>query len=92
MTHSDEPITLKVILDHMHAIKYELKHDIQTLRIELTDKINGVGARVDRLENRLERVALNLSAQIAAIDDRLDKVEIEDLPKRVRKLEKAVFK
>jgi len=43
------------------------------------------------LEGRMDRMERNLTAQIEAIDKRLDAVEIEELPKRVQKLEKMVF-
>ncbi len=43
-----------------------------------------------RLEKQIERVERNLTAQIDAIDQRLDAIEIEKLPKRMKKLERAM--
>ncbi|MDD4628671.1 MAG: hypothetical protein PHE68_04755 [Candidatus Peribacteraceae bacterium] len=47
-------------------------------------------SRMDGLGNKMDRMHVNLSAQIDAIDQRLDVIEIENLPKRVAKLERVV--
>lgn len=47
-----------------------------------------IESRMNRLEDKMERVHRNLSSQLDAIDKRLDAVEIEFLPKRVQRIEK----
>jgi hypothetical protein len=69
-------ITLQMIMDHLQAVHVSLRSDMK-----------GLGDRLERVENRV----ILVSAQIDAIDKRLDTIEIEELPKRVRQLEKAVF-
>ncbi|HVW66228.1 MAG TPA: hypothetical protein VHA78_00685 [Candidatus Peribacteraceae bacterium] len=80
-------ITLKVILDHLQAFQIQINGRMD--RFE--GRMGGVEGRMGGLEGRMDRMERNLTAQISAIDKRLDAIEIEELPKRVRKLEKAVF-
>lgn len=47
--------------------------------------------RIDRVEKTVVQVEARLLAQIDAIDDRLDLIEIETLPSRVKSLETAVL-
>lgn len=73
-------ITPAVLLAHIQAVG----NDVRTLDTRLGTVERSLGSRIDRLQS-------NLTAQINAIDKRLDAVEIEFLPKRVRSLEQAVF-
>jgi hypothetical protein len=60
--------------------------------IEHMQHLHGIAMlRIDGLDAKIDHVHVSLSRQIDAIDKRLDAVEIEDLPRRVHKLEKAVF-
>lgn len=81
-------VTLGMILTHMRAMEVRLTRRIDSIDQRLTQRIDGVDhgltARIDRLER-------NLTRQIDAIDKRLDAVEIEMLPKRVRAIETVVY-
>lgn len=80
MTHADNDITLKTIMDHLQ--ESQVKNDSRFMRLE---------DRFDHMEDRMDRMERNLTRQIDAIDQRLDDIEIEMLPKRVAKLEEEVF-
>lgn len=54
---------------------------LQALEMRMNKRFDNVDGRIDRLER-------NLTRQIEAIDKRLDAVEIEQLPKRVSRIEK----
>lgn len=77
---AEENITLGMIMSHMHGMESRL-HDKMN-RIE-----HRLSGRIDNLENRMNRMEHNLTCQIDAIDKRLDSVEIEELPRRVRRIE-----
>ena len=76
--HMEKPadITLKDVISHMQGMEQRL-----------TKRIDDVDARLTRQIDRVER---NLTGQIDAIDQRLDALEIERLPKRMKKLERAI--
>jgi len=79
----DDGITPKVLLDHMRAMEGRLSQKI-------SEEIRGVHTRIDRVEIRIDRVEQKLtliSTQIGNIDQRLDVIEIEYLPRRVAALE-----
>lgn len=81
-------ITLRVILQHMQAMEHRLMSTlgsrIDSLDTRLSGKIESLATRMDRMERKMD----NHTLQLDAIDKRLDAVEIEDLPKRVRRLER----
>jgi len=70
-------ITLRILFEHMQGMEQRL-----------TKRMDGFDNRMDSLAARLDRVHASLSQQIDAIDKRLDAVEVENLPRRVRRLEK----
>jgi hypothetical protein len=71
-----DEITLKDVLDHMSAMEQRLSGEMKAV-----DK---------RLSGQISSVEANLGRQIDAIDQRLDSIEIEKLPSRVRLLESQV--
>jgi hypothetical protein len=86
MPDHDDGITLKTILDHMQNMQRTLLNEIA----KLGSRVGGVEIRMDRLETRIDRMETNLTAQIDGIDKRLDAIEIETLPQRVKAIEKAL--
>ncbi|HAI98501.1 TPA: hypothetical protein DCL30_03070 [Candidatus Peribacteria bacterium] len=86
-------ITLGTVLEHMQHMQRVLMEAIGALdkRVgRLETKMDGLETRMIRLETRVDRMEVNLTDQIDAIDKRLDAIEIETLPKRVKKLEVAM--
>ncbi len=88
----DQDITPAILLQHMQGMEQRLRSEFRTeLRTELRTAIAAseerlverIGAEVRHSENRV-------TAQIDAIDRRLDELEIALLPKRVTKLEEVV--
>lgn len=69
-------ITLKIILEHIVAMEQRLSGQIHEVRGE-----------VGEVKTQLASVERNLLRQIDGIDKRLDDIEIEKLPERVRVLE-----
>jgi predicted nuclease with TOPRIM domain len=76
---ADPEITPKVLLDHLQAMSQSLREEIRAVRAD----VRQVGERVDRVER-------NLTAQIDALDRRLDELEVQTLPRRVTALEAKV--
>ena len=89
--HEDTEITLKVLLDHIQGMRHDLTQRMDNLENSLSNRIDGLEKRMDGMEQRMEIRFDQLVFQIGAIDKRLDAIEIEELPKRVKRLEKAVF-
>lgn len=73
----DSDITLGTILEHMRGMEERIGQ-----------RFENVACRLDRLELGQQRLERNLTAQIDAIDKRLDAVEIEHLPKRMSRVER----
>lgn len=88
-------ITHTILLDHMHGMEHRLRMEfknsidsaINTSEQRLRTEIR---ASEQRTSERIAHLGQRLTFQIDAIDQRLDAVEIENLPKRVTRLEKAV--
>lgn len=78
---ADDGITLKMVMEHMEHRDKRLMEHMQIVMNELRDLRKEMNSRFTSLERRL-------TMQIDAIDQRLDAVEIENLPKRVRRIEK----
>ncbi len=70
-------ITMHMLLEHQQAMKIELLQQMRDMRKEL---VNELRTDMRNMERRLTR-------QIDGIDKRLDAVEIEHLPYRVKRLE-----
>ncbi|MBU0766182.1 hypothetical protein KKF55_00115 [Patescibacteria group bacterium] len=87
----DNEITLKVLLDHIQGMRNDLTQRMDKLEHRLSNRMDGLEKRMDGMEQRMEKRFDQLVFQIDAIDKRLDAVEIEELPKRVTKLEEAVL-
>lgn len=84
-------ITLKMLLDHQRAMRAEFMHDQKTMLIQMDRRFDEFSRRMDESDKRTDRMQRNLTGQLDMIDERLNSVEIEYLPKRVTKLEEAVF-
>ncbi len=85
---AQEEITPRLLLEHMQGMEQRINK-----RFDAVDqRFESVGARIDRLDHklstRLDRLENKLSTQIEHIDKRLDDIELEYLPKRVRRIER----
>ena len=80
MANESENIDVKMLLEHMQGMERRLIKRIDGVETKLSKRIDG-------LEDRIYRVATNLTLQIDGIDKRLDNIEIETLPERVVVLE-----
>ncbi len=94
---ADTDITLKMILEHMQAMRSDLLQRIDDLGKTLSIRIDGLQGQIDGNQrslqaqiNGLERQIATLQVGVENIDKRLDEIKIEELPKRVRALEKAI--
>ena len=80
MTFRDEDITPAVLLRHMQGMEQRLGAKIESLRSELKGDIwrveTSLGKRMDGLEKKVDLI----SVQIANIDERLDVIEVVQLP------------
>lgn len=79
----DDDVTPKMLLDHMRGME-------ERLFKKISEEIRTVHQRIDRLEvhvDRIEKKLTLISTQIENIDQRLDTIEIENLPHRVAALE-----
>ena len=82
MADNPKDITPKILLEHMQGMQQELLAGQAKLETKLTKRIDGVETK---LTERIDTLETNLGGQIEAIDKRLDAVELEFLPKRVRR-------
>ncbi len=90
MTNDDTEITPKLLLEHMQAMQVDLSRKIDTMAGRVDALAEGMGNRITRVEDsiqRLERKIDTLTIGVDAIDARLDAIEIEKLPHRVKILE-----
>jgi predicted nucleic acid-binding Zn-ribbon protein len=93
MSTPEAEITPAVLLQHMQRLHETLRADIQGLGVRmdrLEQRMDRVEQRLDRGEQRIDRLERNLTQQLDGIDRRLDILEIEKLPARVTSLEKMV--
>ncbi len=84
----EQGITLGTVLQHMQGMERRLSNDIKKVRTDLT-------ARIDRMDQRLHRVESKVdltSVQIQNMDERLDVLDIANLPKRVTDLENIAMR
>ncbi len=75
-TAQNDDITMQTLLQHM-----------QGMERRLMEKIEGIQIDMKNLEHKVDRGFAQTGIQIDNIDKRLDAIEIEQLPKRVAKLE-----
>ena len=89
MPSKDNDITPAILLDHMRGMEQRLKVDF---RKELQGEIHSfdekLSNRIDQLDDKLTRKIDVLSVQIGNMDERLDHIEVVEIPK----LKKAVGK
>ena len=78
MAQNDD-ITMQTLLQHMQGMEQRLM-----------EKIEGIQIDMKNLEHKVDRGFAQTGIQIDNIDKRLDAIEIEQLPKRVTKLEAAM--
>jgi hypothetical protein len=71
-------ITMHMLLEHQQAMKIELLQQMRDMRKEL----------VSELRTDMRNMERRLTRQIDGIDKRLDAIEIEELPKRVSRIER----
>lgn len=81
----DDEITPKVLLEHLQQMELRIGLKVEAVRVELKADIVDLRQKVERMER-------NLSGQMETIDERLDAIEIERLPRRVGVLEQAMGK
>ena len=93
MRYSTEPmtndITLTDVMNQMQVHAGEFRKEFRKVhqRIDgLDNKIDGIDLRLDGIDQKLlwQRTALT------NIDERLDSIELEFLPKRVSRIEKKI--
>ena len=77
-------ITLKAVLDHLHAMEVRIKQ-------EIVEEMHAMEDRIDvRMNGKIEHLEARLTLQIDGIDQRLDAVEIEQMPKKIRGHEQRI--
>ena len=86
-------ITWRILLQHVQTMGNgltkrmdDMENRIMNRFAKVDSRFAHVDSRMDRLENKMDRIHMNLSGQIDAIDQRLDDVEVVQVPK----LKKAV--
>ena len=84
---SPKKITLQIILEHVHEGQRVHKEDLGILHSDMKIFEASVAAEFRSVKNQIN----TLSVQVGNIDKRLDDIELEFLPRRVKKLERAVF-
>jgi hypothetical protein len=78
---ADDGITLKMVMDHIQHQWQMLMGEIKNVWKEIRDLRKEMNERFRDVEHRL-------TIQIDGIDQRLDAIEIENIPKRMRRVEK----
>lgn len=80
-------ITLRTVIEHVQAMKGELKQDIQDVEYTLTNKIDTLDKKVDTLDRKVgaldvkvDRHHSQLKGQLDEIDHRLDTLEVGEIP------------
>ncbi|MBU0766404.1 hypothetical protein KKF55_01290 [Patescibacteria group bacterium] len=101
MQKKDEDITPAVLLDHIQYMQRTLTVEIKKNREEIkknSEEIKknreGISKNSVSIQNngeRIDRLRVNLTGQLDGIDKRLDEIEIEQIPKRIKVLEEAVL-
>ena len=79
-------ITAQVLLTHMQGMEQRLTEKIEGVETRLNGKIDGVETRLEKRIDGVERKVDMALIQIGNIDERLDDLEVVQVPK----LKKAV--
>ncbi len=93
MAQNNSDITPAILLQHILAMRGDLTGQIQSVEKNLSARLTKVETRLEHVETRLTTVEHKvdiLTVGVDAIDQRLDTIEIEKLPKRVKVLEHAI--
>lgn len=80
MPPRQQRITVRTLLGHMRTMQRVLMEEIRAVRTDLSQRIDRVEGKLDRLEVKVDRNHGILSMQIASIDQRLDHIEVEAIP------------
>jgi hypothetical protein len=75
------PVTGRILLSHMQGMQQNMKQHMQDMEQRLNQRIDKLDLKVDRLDEKLGRKIDLLSVQIGNIDERLDDIEVVQLPK-----------
>ena len=77
-------ITLRIVFEHILHMEQRLTQRIDGVEQRLTKRIDGVESsltqRIDKLERKVDRNHIQISAQIDALDKRLDDLEVVQIP------------
>lgn len=82
---ANDGITLATVLEHMQNMQRVLTEQMQSIQKTMATKDD-----LQALNTKVDRHYRNFMGQLDAVDDRLGTLEIEQLPKRVTRLEEAV--
>ncbi|HQR05664.1 MAG TPA: hypothetical protein PLN21_02525 [Gemmatales bacterium] len=85
-----DDITLNTVLEHMSSMEQRLSGKITVLNDRVTEVHTGLSGQISDLGSEMRAMERRLLTQLDAIDERLDAIEIEKLPLRVTRLEKAL--
>lgn len=86
MSPKDDDITWAIVLQHMQGMEQRLSERIDGTRTELKGDINSLRTELKGDLNRIERKVDIALVQIGNLDQRLDDIEVVQVPK----LKKAV--
>ena len=95
MAQQDSDITPAILLQHMQGMERRLREDFRAeiglAKGDLQTQMSALKIELFRkIEYEVTRAKDQLTVQIDGVDQRMDAVESEYLPKRVTRLEKAV--
>jgi len=76
-----DDITPKVLLEHMQGMQQGLTQEIRRVEGNLTEKILQLEQKVDSNEEKAEQRHSLVMVSLDNIDERLDTIETEELPK-----------
>jgi len=70
-------VTPQVLLDHMRAMEERILTHVDERFTKVDERFTTVDERLERLEGKVDLISI----QISNIDQRLDTLEVEKLPK-----------
>lgn len=76
----DQDITLAILLQHMQTMEQRLQKQILAVRTDLTVEIRKNREEILGVKRDLARVEGNLSMQIGNLDERIDDLEVVQVP------------